>query len=278
MVTRALGFMHLSVDKYCVAQNDEKLRSIQMQQLNLVYANAELTLVAAAGATAESGLPGVSSVHRTCQPQATVGNHALVSLMSNPRDVIMNSVRNTRGWTFQEAILSRRLLIFTQQQVYFECAATSFCESVDLVRDWNGWSIFNSARERRGWPWIILDRLAQYTKRDLIYQGDILNAFYGVLDSYENFRFPVYHYWGVPILPPVIKGRNGWPVSAPRSQSDGFIAGLCWQQLAPGQRRIGFASWSWAGWKLNLSEHSTEYERGLRRHGLTDIEVFFARR
>lgn len=274
-VTKALGFTHLWVDKYCVAQNDEKIRSTQIQQMNLVYSNAQLTLVAAAGAMVDCGLPGVSSVHRTGQPQARVGNHVLVSLMSDLRHTILNSWWNSRGWTLQEAIFSRRLLVFTQQQVYFECAATNLCESVDVIRDWSGWNIFNSDQERRGWPWIILERLEQYTKRELTYQHDILNAFYGVLDSYENSKYPVYHHWGVPILPPVIKGRNGWPVSAPRCPSDGFIAGLCWQQLAPGQRRSGFPSWSWAGWKVNLSKHSTEYERGLRRHASSNTAAVF---
>src|ERR1700677_1024332 len=35
-----------------------------------------------------------------------------------------------RGWTYQEAILSRRCLIFTDQQVYFVCRLTTSCEAV----------------------------------------------------------------------------------------------------------------------------------------------------
>lgn len=45
--------------------------------------------------------------------------------------------------------------------------------------------------------------------------------------------------------------------------------------MAPGNRRVGFPSWSWVGWNLYLSENSEEYESGLRTQGYTDIEIFF---
>ena len=55
--------------------------------------------------------------------------------MSDPKRVIMDSPWISRGWTFQEALFSRHFLIYTHQQVYFECRSTNFCESVDLIRD-----------------------------------------------------------------------------------------------------------------------------------------------
>lgn len=47
--------------------------------MDLVYLNAELIIVAASGDCADAGLPGVSSVSRTPQPHAEIGNHVLVS-------------------------------------------------------------------------------------------------------------------------------------------------------------------------------------------------------
>ena len=97
--------------------------------MHLIYQNAELTIVAGSGDNAEAGLPGVSSIPRTQQWQAKVGRHLLVSLKSEPELVIMASPWASRGWTFQEAMFSHRLLIFTEQQVYFECQSANFCET-----------------------------------------------------------------------------------------------------------------------------------------------------
>ncbi|OCK73737.1 HET-domain-containing protein, partial [Lepidopterella palustris CBS 459.81] len=184
-VTESLGYKYLWVDKYCMDQTDAKAKKDQIRQMDLVYLNAELTIVAGAGHNSDAGLPGVSSVLWTGQAKAQVGKHIFVSLMSDPKRVIMDSPWISRGWTFQEAFFSRRLLIFTHQQVYFECRSTNFCESVNMTRDWTGWNIFSSDSERRRCSWHILERLAEYSERKLTYQDDILNAILGVLTSYE---------------------------------------------------------------------------------------------
>ncbi|KAH3995743.1 hypothetical protein HBI56_146050 [Parastagonospora nodorum] len=36
---------------------------------------------------------------------------------------------STRGWTFQEAALNRRRLVFTEDQLYFECRTMNCSES-----------------------------------------------------------------------------------------------------------------------------------------------------
>lgn len=37
---------------------------------------------------------------------------------------------NTRGWTFQEKILAKRILIFTNFQVYFRCSEAVWTEEI----------------------------------------------------------------------------------------------------------------------------------------------------
>lgn len=109
----------------------------------------------------------------------------------------------------------------------------------------------------------------------MTYQDDILDkAILGILRLFEKGRNPVCLHWGIAILLPVIKGRNGWPSPVQRSRSDGFAAGLCWQHMAPGYWRVGFPSWPWSGWNVCLSEESEEYECGLRTQGPSNIEVF----
>jgi hypothetical protein len=70
--------------------------------------------------------------------------------------------------------------------------------------------------------------LTSYLRRNLSYDGDILNAFAGILDALSpllgTFR------WGIPVLYPHIMLTWNFPLAYPV------------------QRRTGFPSWSWTGW------------------------------
>ncbi len=39
----------------------------------------------------------------------------------------------TRGWTYQEGVLSNRRLVFTEEQVYWECRGMAVCETVTFL-------------------------------------------------------------------------------------------------------------------------------------------------
>lgn len=49
-VTKALGFQYLWIDKFCIDQNATVAKLEQINQMNFIYKNADLTIVAAAGA------------------------------------------------------------------------------------------------------------------------------------------------------------------------------------------------------------------------------------
>ena len=55
----------------------------------------------------------------------------LVSTL-DPRSDIAKSKWNTRAWTYQEALLSRRRLVFTPRQVYFQCRGMHCVESISV--------------------------------------------------------------------------------------------------------------------------------------------------
>ena len=104
-----IGLQYLWVDRYCIQQSDP------------IYNNAIATIIAAAGTDSMYGLPGVGRTPGAAQPFARVGKHRLVSTLSTPKDLITRSRWNTRAWVYQEALFSRRRLIFTEQQVFFKC-------------------------------------------------------------------------------------------------------------------------------------------------------------
>jgi len=76
---------------------------------------------------------------------------------------------------------------------------------------------------------------------DLTYQSDTLNGLLGIFRAFQELPVPAYHYWGVPIL-------FQTEAEAPESITARFLRGLTWRLSKPSPRRIGFPSWSWAGW------------------------------
>lgn len=61
--------------------------------------------------------------------------------------------------------------------------------------------------ERKEWrdcPWKIAESIARYSSRKLTYDSDALNGVLGVLRRFQYAKYPTCHFWGVPILPPVI--------------------------------------------------------------------------
>ncbi|KAH6679219.1 hypothetical protein B0J14DRAFT_580297 [Halenospora varia] len=97
-----------------------------------IYKGSALTIIAAAGEDPNYGIPEVGNRHRIAQQRAKIGGHILVNTLDNAYIQILESKWAKRGWTYQEAILSRRRLIFTGQQVYFECRSMYAYESFDF--------------------------------------------------------------------------------------------------------------------------------------------------
>ncbi|KAG5826947.1 hypothetical protein H9Q74_002968 [Fusarium xylarioides] len=84
-VTLELGYRYLWVDRYCIVRTGDKaIKQEQLRHMHLVYANAEVTLIAAAGKDSSAGLPGVPGRPRNQQPGAVIDGHALVCIPPDP--------------------------------------------------------------------------------------------------------------------------------------------------------------------------------------------------
>jgi hypothetical protein len=131
-VTRSLGERYLWVDAFCIVQDNLADKHSQIIHMDAIYSSAFVTIVAASGSSSDSGLPGVSRSRNG--HQVTEDIHGL--RFSVPLPEYMSTVFdpdlvwNSRGWTFQEKILSKRLLVFTEDQVYFQCSNMVWCEDV----------------------------------------------------------------------------------------------------------------------------------------------------
>jgi hypothetical protein len=134
-VTEEMGLQYLWVDRLCINQSDDDEKNYLFSRMRTIYEEAELTIVAAAGAGAGHGLPGIHSRSRTPQAKYTLDSgNTLLSSLPDPRYEIFESDYWTRGWTYQEGVLSNRRLVFTQNQIYWECRNMAAQESMAIPR------------------------------------------------------------------------------------------------------------------------------------------------
>jgi hypothetical protein len=165
-----------------------------------IYEGALATIVAAAGEDSDYGLPRISRARETQQTAAFNGLALVASLPRLPA-ILAKSKWATRGWTYQEAVLSRRCIFFTTHQVYFVCRETTYCEAIRFtgqelnnprttprlhrlradVFDGNSTS---SSRSATG-LWDFFDHLYHYKRRTLSYIATVSMHF---MESWQSFR------------------------------------------------------------------------------------------
>lgn len=283
IVTINIGYRYLWVDRYCIPQDDEGARHDQIRRMNLIYQRAQLTIICAAGQDASDGIPGVRSVPRAPQPQADLPGFSLVSSLPSPQYDVSQSKWATRGWTYQEGLLSRRCLIFTQNQASFQCRTNYYpFESVKepgFSRPRPQLTGYPSNRNNNPLPRKfgitvsdVRDRLNEYLQRELTFDSDALNAIAGVLSAFVARNVLDGQVWGIPVISGLNYHRPGEKIFQPMPLSDRIAHGLCWakppspasmsQSLI--RRRDGFPSWSWVGWTgLHSWVYSTPVNDGI---------------
>jgi hypothetical protein len=280
LVTTSMGFSYLWVDRYCIDQNSAA-KHVQISQMDSIYQKAELTIIAATGETPSYGLPGVGLRPRRRQLTCSSGDLDFWSTMSHPRETLNSSAWFKRAWTFQEGILSRRRLVFTDEQVYYECAAMNCRESMtnDLdnlhtedktkFRECLRSGFFGSknplstggfgevSRTAEYNMRLLRDMTELYTERDLTYDTDSLNAFVGILRFFEHSKSPIATIWGVSLL----RSLDAEGEDLIKEINASFVASLAWSHeakfianntLINPRRRDGFPSWSWCGWQAGI--------------------------
>ncbi|KAH8681964.1 heterokaryon incompatibility protein-domain-containing protein [Xylariales sp. PMI_506] len=255
-VTKALGERYLWVDCLCIIQ-DSPSKDVQIEAMDQIYGSAHLTLVAADGADANAGLHGIHSGSRQFSQifEEIWADLTLVVSLPPPPDISL-SPWATRGWTCQEQMLSRRLLLFTEGQAVWQCPSTCLCEdtagsskSISISRlpqVLSSVETLDQSRTQKLPPWDcspqplrrprIFSQYAtviyDYSKRHLTFDEDILRAFEGFGSIIQREA----HSTSIAGLPAAYLDQA-----------------LLWMPAVQQQRRTGskteFPSWSWAGWK-----------------------------
>lgn len=161
----------------------------------------------------------------------------------------------TRAWTFQEVVLSPRMLIWHNGSVNWECREAVWCDDTvpgsasSFLKPQFGSQMLSfqhemlKAEEEALAKLLIIEprgrhdnismyegAVQEYTSREMSFWSDKLNAFAGIKAVFERQMSTKLLY------------------GLPRDQLD---TTLLWSAVAAGslQRLPEFPSWSWAGWK-----------------------------
>jgi hypothetical protein len=263
-IVEKLFIRYIWIDALCIMQdNDEQLMN-HMDAMDSIYGAAILTIVSDNESTS-SGIAGWSLPR---SPPQAIFRHAGVTYLSARRtfgEALRTSSWESRAWCLQEKIFSKRLLIFTDSQVFYHCgASTRFEDTItepqenisgsvhmrerpnthrkihrDIVEP--EYTAYESHRESFGRSFWSL--IQAYSQRALSFEGDAIRAFSGILKSIAPQYGPAL--WGCP--------------------QHEFARGLSWalSEHRINLRREGFPSWSWAGWRGNagVNLHFVNYKR-----------------
>jgi hypothetical protein len=259
VVTR-LGMRYLWVDQYCVNQHEHDIKNTQIGEMDQIYAGAYATIVAAAGSNARYGLPGVSRPRSHTQSSLITEQFEIQSSLPDLFYAVSDSIWGHRAWTYQEAVLSRRCLFFTEYQVYLACPRISQSEAV-TIQTHHLQALGNSPLAQLNMTepfWFrrlpgnkdqsafrqLANHIAEYNRRSLTYETDRMNALRGLLA-----RSTLYSFYGLPI----VTDSHSSPMGSNTSFDIGFAMGLWWgrddgPQSNAMSRRPQFPSWTWVGW------------------------------
>ncbi|XP_014554498.1 hypothetical protein COCVIDRAFT_55448, partial [Bipolaris victoriae FI3] len=189
-VAIGLGIPYLWVDRYCIDQSNHEEKHRLIKNMNKIYEQAEVTIIAAIGDDPHHGLPGVQDTLREEPITIQLGGETFVAV-AHPVQEIESTKWSSRGWTYQEMLLSRRRLVFTKTQMYFQCRNAMCMESLNPdYTDYRRGSIFPIRRFPSGGigktVYDLLCRLEEYYRRELSFGIDSILAFDGVVNAFDE--------------------------------------------------------------------------------------------
>ncbi|KAH7483573.1 hypothetical protein FOMA001_g5958 [Fusarium oxysporum f. sp. matthiolae] len=312
-VTKELGIRYIWIDALCITQDDKDDKARIIFNMGTIYANAVLSIMASSNVNPTDGLPGVGIPRSQEQSIEKLQGITLAVAFQDARQRysdIEDRLWNTRAWTFQERVLSRRSVYFTSSQMCFICPHGACFEDTVPVSGPNSYTIvpFNdqlqlTSRIHDLWIRIWSDPTqAAYINKAFATEDD-MTIFVGedpTTGEASEDGAPLYKSKAIPssdtIDAPLIKGHTLWEAYAHAVdaytkrnmtwQSDAVNAfigiadlirrgtntkfwhampefaltrSLLWYPKEPLSRRrspdgkILFPSWSWAAWQGHVA-------------------------
>ncbi|KAK0619670.1 heterokaryon incompatibility protein-domain-containing protein [Immersiella caudata] len=255
-LVKALGERYLWVDALCIAQDDDANFHNELRNMGAIYHKAYATVVAATAWDADEGLRGLEGIS---PPRHIASNFADdLHKYLDPQTMIWNS----RGWTFQEGQLSRRMLMFCGHTAIWRCTRCTIdesgcCQTLSKEAAFGSLSSLGAVN-KGGFETLPVssaskpclqfqlhayfkDVVAPYNTRSFTQESDLPRAFAGIAHFLEQNAavdsiFRDGFSWGLPLA--------------------NFAHGLTWctsnEDLRPRSTDLGIPSWSWLAWEGNI--------------------------
>ncbi|KAL3298368.1 HET-domain-containing protein [Colletotrichum asianum] len=138
----SMGLEFIWIDALCILQDSDEDKGNEIARMRDYYQKSVLTICAASASHCAQGLfdinlpsYGMGPIKLTFQPVDGKPGYIFLSTTPDPQPEVMT----TRGWTLQESMLSRRMVIFAQDQLYWSCQTSySACSGVMINRSFGG--------------------------------------------------------------------------------------------------------------------------------------------
>ncbi|RAK98099.1 HET domain-containing protein [Aspergillus ibericus CBS 121593] len=263
-VVRSLGINFIWVDAFCINQGDQQDVRREIAIMDRIYRNAVLTVCAASG-TSTDGMSGVDGVTRHPAQGYAAMDRLQLTTLPPVADLIAATHWDSRGWTLQERLLSRRCAVFTPTEILWQCPHATWRESISLPLDRGLWTLDFIDSPYIGLQENPLRRYAScvdiYSGRTLTFTRDKLLAFEGLgqdlatgLNSELLFGLPRRYFdWAVLWEPKAVGSRLPHPSDS----------------LPP----ASFPSWGWCGW-----DHAVEWRLSTLSGALFDLHAWLMTR
>lgn len=156
-----LGIFYLWIDALCILQDDREDWQIESAKMADIYQNSYLTLAATSSESGSMGCFSKQSIayqELQLEVQSTEGQvYQILVRRQMPHWVVpptlLSRLENpllSRGWAFQERVLSPRVLHFCKQELIWECGQDTVCECGSLPKVQNLKRRFALAARLRG--------------------------------------------------------------------------------------------------------------------------------
>ncbi|KAI8659159.1 HET domain-containing protein [Fusarium sp. Ph1] len=242
-----LGLEFIWIDSLCIVQDDADEWEQEAVKMATYYTNAHVTLAATAAPDGTVGL--FPEPHAEDQPLLLEGTNkrgeqyhlvartSINHVFEDEQDALTEFPLMTRGWVYQEHILSRRFLHFGRRELMWECHSATRCQCGVIPKqprsDYTTNQVLSVAKTG-------VDVTNKKSRRRMWY--DNVEAIMNLNFTYFKDRLPA----AAGVAKRLAKEATGRYLAG--LWEDCLIADLCWSILENGERSDelkGFPSWSW---------------------------------
>ncbi|KAF2395775.1 HET-domain-containing protein [Trichodelitschia bisporula] len=202
---RALGLSFIWIDCLCIIQNDPEDLVHELGLMSHIYKGAFITIVAGSARSCDEGFLGKQNADEifdtnqffniSFRPSQKQHSNVILKNTRPGHEIFWKAVEpvQERGWTFQEHLLSHRLVLFNTQQISWVCAGAIYHDGgpyldatmppVPFVDDL-GLRETETRHSRYLWNWEQI--VHEYSRRKLSHSSDKLLALAAVAEEYAR--------------------------------------------------------------------------------------------